>query len=109
MKKNAEQHALKMEVASRSVHDESALFDEDDADDDEIVLGRDDVPPPSEEISKQRMRSITKDVPQFEGLRITPSGHKIQEIKELMTVPVCLLLSICCRLIKTFHIGHCHC
>ena len=29
-----------MEVASRSVHDEKALFDEDDNDDDEIVLGR---------------------------------------------------------------------
>ena len=35
VKKNAEQHALKMEVTSRSVHDESALFDEDDADEDE--------------------------------------------------------------------------
>jgi len=92
VKKNAEQHALKMEVASRSVHDESALFDEDDADDDEIVLGRDNVPPPSQDASNQRTRSMAKDVPQFEGLRITHSGHKIQEIKELMTVPVCVLL-----------------
>src|SRR6202045_3824944 len=40
VKQNAEQHALKMEVASRSVHDESALFDEDEAEEDEIVLGR---------------------------------------------------------------------
>ena len=35
VKQNAEQHALKMEVASRSVHDEKALFDEDDNEEDE--------------------------------------------------------------------------
>ena len=32
VKQTAEQHATKMEVASRSVHDESALFDEDEGD-----------------------------------------------------------------------------
>jgi len=96
VKQNAEQHALKMEVTSRSVHDEKALFDEDDADEDEIVLGRNDAPPPRPETSQQRLHSIAKVKPQFEGLRMTPSGHKIQEIKELMTVPVscffCFLL-----------------
>ncbi|KAG1761105.1 hypothetical protein EDD22DRAFT_986712 [Suillus occidentalis] len=40
VKQNAEAHAVKMEFASRSVHDEKALFHEDDADEDEIVLGR---------------------------------------------------------------------
>ncbi|KAF9567331.1 SSD1 protein [Agrocybe pediades] len=89
VKQNAEQHALKMEVASRSVNDEKALFDEDDeADDDEIVLGRSDVAPPQPETSKQRLLSTAKVQPQFEGVRITASGHKTQEIKELMTVPV---------------------
>jgi len=88
VKQNAEQHALKMEVASRSVHDEKALFDEDDADDDEIVLGRSDAPPPAPETSKQRLHSMAKVKPEFEGLRVTSSGHKIQDIKELMTVPV---------------------
>src|SRR6266581_1064683 len=68
VKQNAEQHALKMEVTSRSVHDEKALFDEDDADDDEIVLGRNDAPTPAAETSKQRLHSITKAKPQFEGL-----------------------------------------
>ena len=86
MKQNAEQHALKMEVASRSVHDESALFDEDDGDD-EIVLGRDNVDA-TKETSKQRLISMAKAEPTFEGLRTTPAGHKIQEIKELQTVPV---------------------
>ncbi|PPQ94041.1 hypothetical protein CVT25_009889 [Psilocybe cyanescens] len=88
VKQNAEQHALKMEVASRSVHDESALFDEDDVDDDEIVLGRSEIVPEKPETSKQRLLSMAKVKPEFEGVRITASGHKIQEIHELMTVPV---------------------
>ncbi|KAF9268013.1 RNB-domain-containing protein [Marasmius fiardii PR-910] len=87
VKQNAEQHALKMEVASRSVHDEKALFDEDDGDDDEIVLGRSEVVK-EQEMSKQRLLSIAKPKPEFEGLRVAQSGHKIQDIRELMTVPV---------------------
>lgn len=88
MKQNAEQHALKMEVASRSVNDEKALFDEDDdADDDEIVLERTDNKD-GKETSKQRLISQAKIKPEFEGLRVTSAGHKIQDIRELMTVPV---------------------
>ncbi|KAH9006825.1 SSD1 protein [Lactarius hatsudake] len=88
VKENAEQHAVKMEIASRSVHDEKALFDEDDGDD-EIVLGRDTVEVEEEEVeSVQREISKAKVTPGFEGLRTTPTGHKIQQIKELMTVPV---------------------
>lgn len=89
VKQNAEQHALKMEVASRSVHDESALFDEDEGDDDEIVLGRSDNGREVAETSKQRLLSLAKVKPEFEGLRSTAAGHKIQDIRELMTVPVC--------------------
>jgi len=96
VKQNAEQHALKMEVASRSVHDENALFDEDDVDEDEIVLGRSDPVAQGPETSKQRLLSMAKAMPEFEGLRTTPSGHKIQDIKELMTVPVS-------RVIFSFH------
>ncbi|KAK0191056.1 SSD1 protein [Armillaria mellea] len=88
VKQNAEQHALKMEVASRSVHDEKALFDEDEADDDEIVLGRAEAMADENETSKQRLLSIAKMKPEFEGLRTTPAGHLIQDIRELMTVPV---------------------
>jgi hypothetical protein len=88
VKQNAEQHALKMEVASRSVHDESALFDEDEAEDDEIVLGREDKREEEKETSEQRLYSLAKVKPEFEGLRAPSSGHKIQDIKELMTVPV---------------------
>jgi len=87
VKQNAEQHALKMEVVSRPAYDEKALFEEDDGDEDEIVLGREDALQPTE-TSKQRLISIAKEKPVFEGLRVTPAGHKIQDIKELMTVPV---------------------
>ena len=91
MKENAEQHAVKMEVASRSVHDEKALFDEDDGDDDdEIVLGRNNTEAEEGEIeSVQREISKARVTPDFEGLKTTPAGHKIQQVKELMTVPVC--------------------
>lgn len=88
VKQNAEQHAFKMEVASRSVHDEKALFDEDDVEEDEIVLGRNDNSKVTEETSKQRLLSLAKVKPEFEGLRISSSGHKIQDVRELMAVPV---------------------
>ena len=90
--RTAEQNAVKMEVVSGSVHDEKALFEEDD-DDDEIVLGRTSAKespeaPPVVETSKQRLLSMTKVEPIFEGLKTPAAGHKIQEIKELMSVPV---------------------
>lgn len=90
VKANAEQHAVKMEVASRSVHDERALFDEDEDDgDDEIVLGHDNEEAAEEEVeSMQREISKARVTPEFEGLKTTTAGHKIQQVKELMTVPV---------------------
>lgn len=98
VKRTAEQHAVKMEVASRSVHDEHALFEEDETEEDEIVIERTKVDTEKEkpETSKQRLLSQAKLKPQFEGLRNTPSGHKIQDIKELMTVPVCSLMFLSC-------------
>jgi protein SSD1 len=88
VKQTAEQHAVKMELTSRSVHDERALFDEDE--EDEIVINRPTPPAETEveETSKQRKLSKAKVEPQFEGLRRTPSGHRIQDIRELMSVPV---------------------
>jgi len=91
--RTAEQNAAKMEVVSRSIHDEKALFDEDDDDDDEIVIGRTSIKespeaPVAIETSKQRLFSIAKVEPVFEGLKTPAAGHKIQEIKELMSVPV---------------------
>jgi protein SSD1 len=96
--RTAEQTAANMEVASRNVHDENALFDEDeddddDDDDDEIVIGRTSArespeAPPVVETSRQRLLSMAKVEPVFEGLKTSAAGHRIQEIKELMSVPV---------------------
>lgn len=95
VKQNAEQHALKMEVASRSVNDERALFDEDEGEDeDEIVLGRDEKKEAARETSAQRLLSMASVKPEFEGLRTSSAGHKIQDIKELMTVPVSALNTV---------------
>jgi protein SSD1 len=80
-------HAQNMGVASRAVDEEAALFDDDDDGEDEVVLGRPDATPEAE-TSKQRLLSMAKAKPAFEGLRMSPAGHKIQEIKEFMTVPV---------------------
>ena len=88
-----------MEVASRSVNDEAALFDEDDQED-EIVLGRETKEDQSE-VSKQRLLSKAKVQPVFEGLKTTAAGHKTQEIREMQSVPVrCLAfaLDICTHL-----------
>ncbi|QRV72666.1 hypothetical protein RhiJN_00680 [Ceratobasidium sp. AG-Ba] len=87
VKQTAEQHAVKMELTSRSVHDERALFDEDE--EDEIVINRPAPPAEAEEeTSKQRQLSKAKVAPQFEALRRTAAGHRIQDIRELMSVPV---------------------
>lgn len=89
----AEITAVKMEVASRSVHDEKALFDEDDDGEDEIVLGRSQANVEAPVQSKQRVLSMAKVEPVFEGLKTPAAGHKIQEIRELMTVPVRTIFS----------------
>ena len=94
VKQNAEQHAVKMEVASRSLNDEQALFDEDDQDD-EIVLGRPEENKVVPESSRQRLLSRAKVQPVFEGLKTTSAGHKIQEIREMQSVPVSLSVLRC--------------
>lgn len=98
-----------MEVASRSVHDEKALFDEDDDGEDEIVLGRSEANVEEPISSKQRELSIAKVEPIFEGLKTPAAGHKIQEIRELMTVPVSLSLVALVAHLLTPGLGHCHC
>ena len=92
VRRTAEQTAARMEVVSRN--DEHALFEEEDDDeDDEIVIGRTSTKEDSEaprvlEPSKQTLLSTANVEPVFEGLKTPAAGHKIQEIKELMSVPV---------------------
>jgi len=78
-----------MEVTSRSVTDESALFDDDNEDDEQIVVNR--TGPAQKETSKQRLISMATVKPEFEGVRTTAAGHRIQQVKELITVPVRIL------------------
>jgi protein SSD1 len=68
---------LKMEVTSRSVNDEKALFDEDDAEDDEVVLGNSEKVLEDRGTSKQRLLSQAKVKPEFEGLKIMSAGHEV--------------------------------
>ena len=77
-----------MEVTSRSVNDENALFDDDGDDEEQIMVNRTGGAQGEKETSKQRLLSMAKLAPKFEGLRTTPAGHRIQDIKELMSVPV---------------------
>ena len=115
--RTAEQNAVKMEVVSGSLHDEKALFEEeeDDDDDDEIVIGRTNTresfeAPPVVENSKQRLLSMAKVEPVFEGLKTPAAGPKIQEIKELMSVPVCVFyLPPQFFLLMPKPSGHCYC
>jgi len=88
VKRNAEQHA-KMEVASFSVNDENALFDEDE-EEDEVVLNRSSDQRKLEKVerSKQRLISASKVPPVFEGLRQSSARQNIQDIRVLMNVPV---------------------
>jgi protein SSD1 len=106
VKQTAEQHALKMEVTSRSVHDESALFEEEDEEDDEVVIGRTEKPE-KKETSKQRLLSQATTKPEFEGLKTTSTGHRIQDIKELQSVPVRRSPMRPLRRTNYFP-GHCH-
>jgi protein SSD1 len=83
-----------MEVTSRSVNDESALFDDGD-DEEQIVVHRTGGAQGEKETSKQRLLSLAKVKPQFEGIRVTAAGHRIQDVKELMSVPVSTIFGNC--------------
>ncbi|KZO93722.1 RNB-domain-containing protein [Calocera viscosa TUFC12733] len=84
MRRTAEMHArnqANMELTSRQPTDESALFEEPE-DDEPADSGAAEIIE-----SHQHAMSRRKEMPPFEGLRDT-AGHKIQEIKESMLVPV---------------------
>ena len=78
------------EVSTRA-QDESALFEEDEEDEateELVVKGAGGQPKPAGK-SGQQAKSAARETPAFEGLRTLSSGsHKIQDIKELMRVPV---------------------
>ncbi|KAL7414362.1 hypothetical protein BDY24DRAFT_36922 [Mrakia frigida] len=89
VKKLGDHHA-QLEVSSRA-QDENALFDDDEDEEEaeEIVVKGRKLTQAEEKESIQRSKSAAKTPPVFQGLR-TPAagGHRIQDIRELMTVPV---------------------
>jgi len=79
-----------MEMTSQSHTDEAALFDDDDDEDEELMAARkamlsgDDA-----QGSTQRLKSFNKQELKFNGVeKSNESGHCIQNIKQLITVPV---------------------
>ena len=89
VRKSGAGHAA-AEVSTRA-QDESALFEDDDdeeATEEIVVKGAGEQKPAAVE-SVQQAKSAARETPAFEGLRTLSSGsHKIQDIKELMRVPV---------------------
>jgi protein SSD1 len=87
MKQTAERHAKLMEATSQQAQAESALFDDDDEEDVNVIVdasnGSD-----ATTTSAQRIKSMSRARPQFEATQVTASGHHIQTVKELQTVPV---------------------
>jgi protein SSD1 len=91
MKRTAERHAKLMEATSQQAQAESALFDDDDDDDDNVLVGDStsgEGGSAAAIMSLQSLKSMTRTRPEFEATEITPSGHHIQTVKELQTVPV---------------------
>ena len=92
VKKLGDHHAS-LEVSTRG-QDESALFDDDEESQDEeeteeIVVKARKLTQAEEKASVQRSKSAAKTSPVFEGLRThAAGGHRIQDIRELMKVPV---------------------
>jgi protein SSD1 len=98
IKETAEQHARLMEASSRSNDAEKALFE-----DDEEESSAAQVPEVANaSASKQKQKSLKKDAPVFEGVEENASGHCVQTVKELQTVPVIVSadLTVCPPVIK---------
>ena len=88
VKRTAEQHAAKKEVASWSVLDEKASFDEGDKMEEGEV---------SSQACQQKCCQISapKAPPKFESLGTPAAGHYVQDTRELTAVPVSNSLFTC--------------
>ena len=86
LRESAAQHAM-MEMTSQSHTDEEALFEDDPTDAPSAayaaMLSGEDA-----KGSEQRQKSFKRDPIDFKGVTVTRDGHHVQEITELMTVPI---------------------
>jgi protein SSD1 len=81
VKQNAERHAKLMGVSDSRAESESALFDdEEDGSSEHVNISFGD--------SQQAGKSAQKAAPTFEGVEVTKTGHHVQTVRELQTVPV---------------------
>ncbi|GAA5893856.1 hypothetical protein JCM6882_003112 [Rhodosporidiobolus microsporus] len=92
LRAQAQHHARMMEAESGKAEGESALFD-DDEDEDEVIGGEGDEGAKFKQRgpieTEQHKKSAERKPLQFEGLS-TENGHCSQTIKELHEVPVCI-------------------
>lgn len=91
-----------MESSTQSTNAESALFEDDEAEDGEVPEVA-----PSASKSAQQAKSLKRAAPVFEGVETTSAGHSIQTIKELQTVPVIVSsdLTVCPPVLKIFAVN----
>lgn len=103
VKETAEQHARLMESSTQSTQAESALFE----DDDEQEEGQVPEVAPTTSKSAQQLKSSKRAAPVFEAIEETSAGHCIQTIKELQTIPVIISsdLTVSPPVIKCFAVN----
>jgi len=95
IKQTAEKHAQLMEASSQSVQAESALFEDDDEEDEaeegqivEVQGGAGTAKGRGASVQRQKSANAKKEELKFEGYEETSAGHCIQTVKELQTMPV---------------------
>ena len=100
IKQTAEKHAQLMEASSQSVQAESALFEDDDEDDEaeegqivEVQGGAGTAKGRGASVQRQKSANAKKEELKFEGYEETSAGHCIQTVKELQTSECCSLQS----------------
>lgn len=91
-----------MESSTQSTNAESALFEDDEAEEGEVREVA-----PSKSKSAQQLKSIKNAAPVFEAVETTSAGHCVQTIKELQTVPVIVSsdLTVCPPVLKIFAVN----
>jgi hypothetical protein len=92
IKQTAEKHAQLMEASSQSVQAESALFEDDDEEDEaeegqivEVQGGAGTAKGRGASVQRQKSANAKKEELKFEGYEETSAGHCIQTVKELQT------------------------
>ncbi|CAO1623899.1 unnamed protein product [Sympodiomycopsis kandeliae] len=87
-----------LDMYTQSHQDEAALFDDDDDDDNEalaeakrrLISGED----AKDSVQRSSSRAYRQEELKFDGIQEPSTGHKIQTVKQLQTVPVVISASV---------------